>query len=122
MTLRIHEAFRAYGRSIGKPELYPKPGRDNRMAPIELSKLKAQLQDLFEKRFIKPSVSSLGSPMLFVKKNDGSPQLCADHRELNKATTINKYPLPHIDNLFDQLQSSRMYSKIDIQSGYISSR
>nr|CAD1823573.1 unnamed protein product [Ananas comosus var. bracteatus] len=89
-----------------------------RMAPAELKELKAQLQDLLDKGFMRPSVSPWGTPVLFVKKNDGSLRLCVDYRELNKVTIKNKYPLPRIDDLFYQLQGSCVYSKIDLQSGY----
>ncbi len=85
-----------------------------RIALAELKELKAQLQDLLDKGFIKSSISHLGAPMLFVKKNDGSMQMCVDYRELNKETIKNKYPLPRISDLFDQLQGSRVYSKIDL--------
>ncbi|KAL0561554.1 hypothetical protein IC582_001988 [Cucumis melo] len=75
-----------------------------KMAPVELKELKVQLQELLDKGFIRPSVSPWGAPVLFVKKKDGSMRLCIDYRELNKVTVKNKYPLPRIDNLFDQLQ------------------
>ena len=74
-----------------------------RMAPAEMKELKTQLQDLLDKGFIRPSVSPWGAPVLFVKKKDGSMRLCVDYRELNKATIKNRYPLPQIDDLFDQL-------------------
>ena len=77
-----------------------------RMAPAEMKELKAQLQDLLDKGSIRPSVSPWGAPVLFVKKKDGSIRLCVDYRELNKATIKNRYPLPQIDDLFDQLQGS----------------
>ncbi|TYK29806.1 ty3-gypsy retrotransposon protein [Cucumis melo var. makuwa] len=89
-----------------------------RMAPAELKELKVQLQELLDKGFIRPSVSPWGSPVLFVKKNDGSMRLCIDYRELNKVTVKNKYPLPRIDDLFDQLQEATVFSKINLQSGY----
>nr|CAD1842324.1 unnamed protein product [Ananas comosus var. bracteatus] len=89
-----------------------------RMAPAELRELKAQLQDLMDRGFVRPSVSPWGAPVLFVKKKDGSLRLCVDYRELNKVTIKNKYPLPRIDDLFDQLQGSYVFSKIDLQSGY----
>ncbi|WJZ84253.1 hypothetical protein VitviT2T_003866 [Vitis vinifera] len=89
-----------------------------RMAPLELKELKIQLQELLDKGFIRPSVSPWGAPVLFVKKNDGSMRLCIDYRELNKVTVRNKYPLPRIDDLFDQLQGACVFSKIDLQSGY----
>ena len=74
-----------------------------RMAPTELKELKVQLQDLVDKGFIRPSVSPWGAPVLFVKKKDGTLRLCIDYRQLNKITIKNKYPLPRIDDLFDQL-------------------
>ncbi|GAV81381.1 RVT_1 domain-containing protein/zf-CCHC domain-containing protein/rve domain-containing protein/RVP_2 domain-containing protein, partial [Cephalotus follicularis] len=89
-----------------------------RMAPAELRELKLQLQDLVDKGFVRPSVSPWGAPVLFVKKKDGSMRLCIDYRMLNKATIKNKYPLPHIEDLFDQLQGSRVFSKLDLKSGY----
>ncbi|RVW14025.1 Transposon Ty3-I Gag-Pol polyprotein [Vitis vinifera] len=89
-----------------------------RMAPVELKELKVQLQELLDKGFIRPSVSAWGTPVLFVKKKDGSMRLCIDYRELNKVTVRNKYPLPRIDDLFDQLQGAYVFSKIDLRSGY----
>ncbi|KAL6349222.1 hypothetical protein AAG906_033878 [Vitis piasezkii] len=89
-----------------------------RMAPLELKELKIQLQGLLDKGFIKPSVSHWGAPVLFVKKNDGSMRLCIDYRELNKVMVRNKYPLPRIDDLFDQLQGACVFSKIDLRYGY----
>ena len=76
------------------------------------------MEELEGKGFIRPSVSPWGAPVLFVKKKDGSLRLCVDYRELNKVTIRNKYPLPRIDDLFDQLQGSKVFSKIDLQSGY----
>ncbi|GJW42542.1 putative reverse transcriptase domain-containing protein [Tanacetum coccineum] len=89
-----------------------------RMAPIELKELKDQLQELLERGFIRPSVSPWGALVLFVKKKDGSMRLCIDYYELNKITIHNRYPLPRIDDLFDQLQGARHFSKIDLRSGY----
>ncbi|TYK07688.1 ty3-gypsy retrotransposon protein [Cucumis melo var. makuwa] len=89
-----------------------------RMAPVELKKLKVQLQELLDKGFIRPSVSPWGAPVLFVKKKDRSMHLCIDYRELNKVTVKNRYPLPKIDDLFDQLQGATVFSKIDLRSGY----
>nr|GEV72043.1 putative reverse transcriptase domain-containing protein [Tanacetum cinerariifolium] len=77
-----------------------------------------ELQELLERGFIRPSVSPWGAPVLFVKKKDGSMRLCIDYRELNKITIRNRYPLPRIDDLFDQLQGSMLFSKIDLRSGY----
>ena len=68
--------------------------------------------------FIRPSYSPWGAPILFVKKKEGSLQMCIDYRELNKLTVKNRYPLPHIDDLFDQLQGNTVFSKIDLRSGY----
>ncbi|GJR47211.1 putative reverse transcriptase domain-containing protein [Tanacetum coccineum] len=89
-----------------------------RLAPSELKELSDQLKELLEKGFIRPSSSPWGAPVLFVKKKDGSFCMCIDYRELNKLTVKNRYPLPRIDDLFDQLQGSSVYSKIDLRSGY----
>ena len=89
-----------------------------RMAPAELQELKKQLDELLEKGYIRPSVSPWGAPVLFVKKKDGSMRLCIDYRELNKITIKNRYPLPRIDDLFDQLKGATDFSKIDLRSGY----
>ena len=89
-----------------------------RMALAELRELKAQLEELLSKGFIRPSISPWGAPVLFVKKKDGSLRLCIDYKQLNRVTICNQYPLPRIDELFDQLQGSRVYSKIDLRSGY----
>ena len=85
-----------------------------RMAPTELKELKAQLQDLLDKGFIRPSTSPWGAPVLFVKKKDGTLRLCIDYRQLNKVTIKNKYPLPRIDDLFDQLQGAKYFLKIEL--------
>ena len=89
-----------------------------RMAPVELRELKAQLEELLNNGFIRPSISPWGAPVLFAKKKNGSLRLCIDYRQLNQATIRNQYPLPRIDELFDQLQGSRVYSKIDLRSGF----
>ncbi|KAK9095945.1 hypothetical protein Sjap_021442 [Stephania japonica] len=89
-----------------------------RMAPKELDELRGQLDELLELGFIRPSMSPWGAPVLFVKKKDGSLRLCIDYRQLNKATVKNKYPLPRIDDLFDQLTGSQCFSKINLRSGY----
>ncbi|EOY26510.1 DNA/RNA polymerases superfamily protein [Theobroma cacao] len=89
-----------------------------RMAPAELKELKVQLQDLVDKGFIRPSISPWGAPVLFVKKKDGTLRLCIDYRQLNRVTIKNKYPLPWIDDLFDQLRGAMVFSKIDLRSGY----
>jgi hypothetical protein len=88
------------------------------MPPNELAELKIQLQDLLDKGFIRPSASPWGCPALFVKKKDNSLRLCVDYRPLNAVTIKNKYPLPCIDILFDQLAGAKVFSKIDLCSGY----
>ncbi|KAJ0539891.1 putative nucleotidyltransferase, Ribonuclease H [Helianthus annuus] len=88
------------------------------LAPSEMRELSSQLQELLDKGFIRPSTSPWCAPVLFVKKKDGSFRMCIDCRELNKLTIKNRYPLPHIDDLFDQLQSATYFSKIDLCSGY----
>ncbi|KAK1435339.1 hypothetical protein QVD17_01100 [Tagetes erecta] len=89
-----------------------------RLAPTEMQELMSQLQELLEKGFIRPSMSPWGAPILFIKKKDGSMRMCIDYRELNKVTIKNRYPLPRIDDLFDQLQGASWFSKIDLRSGY----
>nr|GFA67382.1 putative reverse transcriptase domain-containing protein [Tanacetum cinerariifolium] len=89
-----------------------------RLTPSEMKELAEQLKELSNKGFIRPSSSPWGAPVLFVKKKDGSFRMCIDYRELNKLTVKNRYPLPRIDDLFDQLQGSSVYSKIDLRSGY----
>ncbi|GJU11429.1 putative reverse transcriptase domain-containing protein [Tanacetum coccineum] len=88
------------------------------LAPSEMKELSEQLQELFDKGFIRPCSSPWGAPVLFVKKKDGSFRMCIDYRELNKLTVKNRYPLSRIDDLFDQLQGSSIYSKIYLRSGY----
>ncbi|GJZ95179.1 putative reverse transcriptase domain-containing protein [Tanacetum coccineum] len=87
-----------------------------RLASSKMKELSKQLQELSDKGFIRPSSSPWGAPVLFVKKKDGSFRMCIDYRELNKLTMKNHYPLPRIDDLFDQLQGSSIYSKIDLRS------
>ncbi|GJW48497.1 hypothetical protein Tco_0080143 [Tanacetum coccineum] len=89
-----------------------------RLAPSEMKELSEQLQELSDKGFIRPSSSPWGAPVLFVKKKDGSFWMCIDYLGLNKLTMKNCYPLPRIDDLFDQLQGSSVYSKIYLRSGY----
>ncbi|XP_052723874.1 uncharacterized protein LOC128193804 [Vigna angularis] len=89
-----------------------------RMSPAELADLKEQIEELIEKKFIRPSVSPWGAPVLLVKKKDDSSRLCIDYRQLNKLTIKNKYPLPRIDDLLDQLHGAAVFSKIDLRSGY----
>ncbi|GAU49923.1 hypothetical protein TSUD_180410 [Trifolium subterraneum] len=89
-----------------------------RMSPLELRELKSQLEELLQKHFVRPSVSPWGAPVLLVKKKDGTMRLCIDYRQLNKVTIKNKYPLPRIDDLLDQLRGATIFSKIDLRSGY----
>nr|GEX33845.1 reverse transcriptase domain-containing protein [Tanacetum cinerariifolium] len=89
-----------------------------RLAPSEMKELSDQLKELADKGFIRPSSSPWGAPVLFVKKKDGSFRMCIDYRELNKLTVKNRYPLPRIDDLFDQLQGLSVYSNIDLRLGY----
>ena len=90
----------------------------HRMAPVELQELRVQLQELLDKGFIRQSTSPWGAPVLFAKKNDKTLRLCIDYRQLNRVTIENRYPLPRIDDLFDQLRGARIYSKIDLRIGY----
>ena len=90
----------------------------HRMAPVELQELKVQLQELLDKGFIRSSTSPWGAPDLFAKKKDKTLRLCIDYRQLNRVTIKNRYPLPRIDDLFDQLRGARVYSKIDLRTGY----
>nr|GFC80507.1 putative reverse transcriptase domain-containing protein [Tanacetum cinerariifolium] len=89
-----------------------------RLAPSEMKELVEQLKELSDKGFIRLSSSPWRAPVQFVKKKDGSFRMCIDYRELNKLTVKNRSPLPRIDDLFDQLQGSSVYSKIDLRSGY----
>nr|GFC01853.1 putative reverse transcriptase domain-containing protein [Tanacetum cinerariifolium] len=88
------------------------------LAPSEMHELSNQLQELIDRGFIQPSTSPWEALVLFVKKKDGSFRMCINYWELNKLTIKNRYPLPMIDDLFDQLQGSSVYSKIDLRSGY----
>ena len=88
------------------------------MAHLELKELKVHMEELVSKGFVRPSTSPWGALVLFVKKKDGSLRLCINYRELNKVTIQNQYPLPRIDDLFDQLQGARVFSKFDMRSGY----
>jgi hypothetical protein len=89
-----------------------------RMSTPKLVELKLQLKEIMDKGYIQPSVSPWGPPALFVKKKDGTLCLCIDYRQFNKTTITNKYPLPRIDDLFDQLGGASIFSKIDLRSGY----
>jgi hypothetical protein len=89
-----------------------------RMTPKELDVLRKELDDMLEKKHIQPSKSPYGAPVIFIKKKDGSMRLCIDYRVLNKLTIKNRYPLPRIDGLLDQLQGAKVFSKIDLRTGY----
>nr|GFB05559.1 putative reverse transcriptase domain-containing protein [Tanacetum cinerariifolium] len=101
------------------PEATPVAKSPYRLPPSEMQELSGQLQELQDKGFIRPSHSLCGAPVLFVKKKDGALRMCIDYRELNKLTIKNCYPLPRINDLFDQLQGSRYFSKIDLRSVFI---
>jgi hypothetical protein len=100
------------------PDTAPISRRPYRMPPNELAELKVQLNELLKKGLIHPSSSPWGCPAIFVKKKDQSLQMCVDYRPLNAVTVKNKYPLPLIDILFDQLSKVKVFSKIDLRSGY----
>jgi hypothetical protein len=92
--------------------------RPYKMTPKELTELKVQLNELLDKGYIRPSSSPWGCPTLFVKKKDQSLRLCVDYRPLNVVTIKNKYLLPRINILFDQLTDARVFFKVDLRSGY----
>ncbi|GJT70651.1 putative reverse transcriptase domain-containing protein [Tanacetum coccineum] len=100
------------------PKEMPVAKSPYRLAPSELEELSGQLKELQDKGFIRPSLSPWGAPVMFIKKKDGSFRMCTDYRELNKLIVKNRYPLPRIDDLFDQLQGLQFFSKIDLRSGY----
>ena len=85
-----------------------------RMSTLELKELQLQLEEILKKGYIHPSMSPWGSPVLFVKKKDGTLRLCVDFQQLNKVIVKNKYPLPRIDDIFDQLKDANFFSKIDL--------
>lgn len=101
-----------------EPSAAPIAKAPYRTAPAELAGLKKQLEDLLDKGFIRPSSSPSGAPVLFVKKKDGSMRLCIDYKGINNVTIKDKYPLPRIDELLDQLRGASWFSKIDLASGY----
>jgi hypothetical protein len=101
-----------------QPGMTPISRRPYKMTPKELAELKVQLNELMDKGFIRLSSSPWGYPTLFVKKKDQSLRLCVDYRHLNAVTIKNKYPLPRIDILFDQLAGAKVFSKVDIRLGY----
>jgi hypothetical protein len=101
-----------------QPDTAPISRRPYQMTPKELAELKVQLNELLDKGYIHLSSSPWGCPALFVKKKDQSLRLCVDYRPLNAVTIKNKYPLPRIDILFDQLVDAKVFSKVDLCSGY----
>jgi hypothetical protein len=100
------------------PGTAPISKRPYRMDVKDLVELKKQIEELLEKGFIRPSSSPWGAPVLFVAKKDGSRRMCVDYRSLNEVTIKNKYPLPRIEDLFDQMRGAKIFSKIDLRSGY----
>nr|ABA98110.1 retrotransposon protein, putative, Ty3-gypsy subclass [Oryza sativa Japonica Group] len=100
------------------PGTNPIHKRPYRMAANELAEVKRQVDDLLQKGYIRPSTSPWGAPVIFVEKKDHTPRMCVDYRALNEVTIKNKYPLPRIDDLFDQLEGATVFSKIDLRSGY----
>ncbi|GJY89123.1 putative reverse transcriptase domain-containing protein [Tanacetum coccineum] len=119
MTCRVFHQTRQVEFQIDLvPGVAPVARAPYRLAPSEMKELQNKLQKTIHKGLIDPDSNSWGAPILFVKKKDGSFRICIDYRELNKLTGKNHYPLPIIDDLFDQLQGSSVYSKIDLRSGY----
>jgi hypothetical protein len=100
------------------PRTTPVPKTPYRMSTPKLKELQMQLEELLNKGYVCPSVSPWGSPVLFVKKNDGTLRIFIDFRKLNKVIVKNKYHLPMIDDLFDQLKDAKIFSKIDLGSSY----
>jgi hypothetical protein len=101
------------------PETSPIAQRPYRMNPQELEELKKQLADMLNKGLTHPSASPWGSPVLFVDKRDGTIRLCVDYRRLNEVTMKSKYPLPKIEDLFDQLNGAKLFSRINLRTGYL---
>jgi hypothetical protein len=99
----------------GTTQIYKTPFR---MTTLELAELKEHIKELLEKGFIYPSLSPWGAPMIFIPKKDGTQRLCVDYHALNEVTIKNKYPLPRINDMFDQLHGACLFSKIDLRSGY----
>jgi hypothetical protein len=100
------------------PETASIAKRPYRMGVDELEELKKQIKELQDKGFIRPSSSAWGAPVIFVDKKYGGQRMCVDYRSLNEVTIKNKYPLPRIDDLFDQLRGAYVFSKIDLRSSY----
>jgi hypothetical protein len=101
-----------------KPGAEPTARTPYQMSTPELQELKIQLKELLDLGLIRPSVSPWGAPVIFIRKKDGSWRIFIDYHQLNKATIKNQYPLPRIDDLFDQMKGEMVFSKIDFQSGY----
>nr|GEW50908.1 hypothetical protein [Tanacetum cinerariifolium] len=116
--LNIISCVKAHKYMEKVPGAAPVARASYRLAPSEMQEISTQLQELSDKRFIRPSSSPWEAPVLFIKKKDGSLRMCINYRELNKLTVKNRYPLPRIDDLFAQLQGSSVYLKIDLRSGY----
>jgi hypothetical protein len=100
------------------PGTSPIAKRPYRMAAPELAELKKQLGELQRGGFIRPRSSQWGAPVLFVENKDKSMRMCVDYHSLNEVTIKNKYPIPRIDDLFDQLKGSKYFLKVDLRSGY----
>ena len=100
------------------PGTIPMSRAPYRMAPTELKELKCQLQELLDKGFIRPSVSPWSAPILFMKNKYGTLRICIDYRQINKVTVKKRYPLPRVEDLFDQLKGAGVFSNIDLRSGY----
>jgi hypothetical protein len=100
------------------PGTTPISKRAYRVSGPELVELKKQIYELLEKGYIRPSTSPWAAPILFVEKKDGTKRMCIDYRALNEVTVKNKYPLPRIEDLFDQLRGASVFSKIELRSGY----
>ena len=96
----------------------PPPRKSYRLSKPEIAELNTQVAYLLQKGYIQPSSSPYGHPVLFVKKKNGNLRMCIDYRSLNQQTVKNRYPLPRIDDLFDQLQGAKVFSSIDLQSAY----
>ena len=112
-------ASRAFDFTIDLiPRVEPISRAPYRMTTTELIELQIQLQDMLDKKMIRPSVLPWGAPVLFLRKKDGTMRLCIDYRMLNKVTIKNRYPLSRIDDLFDQMKGAIVFSKIDLRSGY----
>ncbi|GJP42756.1 hypothetical protein CLOM_g2291 [Closterium sp. NIES-68] len=103
---------------VEEPGLKPTFRAPYRLSPTELTDMKKQIKYLLAKGLIRPSTSPYGAPVLFTPKPDGSLRMCIDYRALNKQTIKNRYPIPRIDDLLDQLRGATVFSKLDLRSGY----